>query len=74
MKLGTKWLYLIELYNAGIALYKTRKFAEGLAKFDEILKRYPQDGPSKIYRQRCEVLRDFPPAADWDGVFQMGGK
>jgi hypothetical protein len=24
--------------------------------FDEILKKYPQDGPSEFYRKRCEDL------------------
>lgn len=65
---------LLQLYNEGIALYHERKFAEALAKFDGLLKTYPTDGPGKLYRQRCEVLRDFPPKADWDGVFEMGSK
>lgn len=67
-------IHLLDLYTEGIRLYHERKFAEALAKFDEILKVYPDDGPSKLYRQRCEVLRDFPPAADWDGVFKMETK
>jgi len=65
---------LLKLYEEGIGFYKDRKFAEGLAKFDEILKSFPDDNPSKLYRQRCEVLRDFPPKADWDGVYEMGEK
>lgn len=65
---------LLQLYAEGMTLYHARKFADALAKFDEILATYPEDGPSKLYRQRCEVLRDFPPAADWDGVFEMGSK
>ncbi len=67
-------LNLLKEYAEGMELYHSRKFAEGLAKFDEILKAYPADGPSKTYRQRCEVLRDFPPKPDWDGVFEMGSK
>lgn len=65
---------LLQLYNEGIALYHERKFAEGLAKFDEILKAFPDDGPSKLYRQRCDVLKDLPPKPDWDGVWEMGSK
>jgi len=65
---------LLKLYAEGINLYKNRKFAQGLAKFDEILKFFPDDGPSQLYRQRCEVLRDFPPKPDWDGVYEMGEK
>lgn len=67
-------LNLLKEYAEGMELYHARKFAEGLAKFDAILKSYPGDGPSKAYRQRCEVLRDFPPKPDWDGVFEMGSK
>lgn len=65
---------LLQLYNEGVQMYHARKFADALAKFEEILKVYPEDGPSKLYRQRCEVLRDFPPKDDWDGVFEMGTK
>src|SRR5690606_17121360 len=65
---------LLTLYNDGITLYNQRKFAEALAKFDEILKTYPDDGPSRLYRQRCELLQNFPPPPDWDGVFEMKSK
>lgn len=65
---------LVATFNEGISLYQSRKFAEGMEKFDMILKVYPNDNPSKLYRQRCEVLKDFPPPEDWDGVFEMGSK
>ncbi|HLG25386.1 MAG TPA: adenylate/guanylate cyclase domain-containing protein [Candidatus Gracilibacteria bacterium] len=65
---------LLKVYGEGIQLYHDRKFAEGLVKFEEILKLYPTDGPSKVYRQRCEVFRDFPPPPDWDGVFEKRSK
>jgi adenylate cyclase len=65
---------LLERYNAGMKLYGERKFDEALAEFNAALEVYPEDGPSKLYRQRSEVLRDFPPAEDWDGVFEMKGK
>lgn len=65
---------LLERYNAGIALYRKREFGEALKEFDLALEVYTEDGPSKLYRQRCEVLRDFPPAPDWDGVFEMKEK
>ncbi|MFA6344121.1 MAG: adenylate/guanylate cyclase domain-containing protein, partial [Candidatus Gracilibacteria bacterium] len=65
---------LLALYGQGIQLYHERKFAEALEQFKKILETYPTDGPSKLYRQRCEVLKDFPPKPDWDGVFEMGTK
>lgn len=65
---------LLQSYNEGIALYHARKYGEGLEKFKQILQKFPADGPSKMYVQRCEVLRDFPRPADWDEVFEMGSK
>ena len=67
-------LNLLQQYNEAIDLYHNRKFAEALAKFTTILQSFPEDGPSQLYRQRCEVLRDFPPKPDWNGVFEMGSK
>ncbi len=72
--LVTQALELLELYKQGITFYQKRLFTEALGSFNEILKKYPNDGPSKVYRQRSEVLKDFPPKADWDGVFEMGTK
>ena len=67
-------IQLLNDYNEGMRLYHDRQFAPALQKFEQILKAYPEDGPSKLYRQRCEVLRDFPPTADWNGVFEMRTK
>lgn len=65
---------LMEMYAEGIALYWKKDFEEALNKFNLILEKFPADGPSKIYRQRCEVLKDFPPPEDWDGIFEMKSK
>lgn len=65
---------LLQLYAQGIQLYHGRHFGEAVDKFKQILQKYPQDAPSQLYMQRCEVLRDYPPKPDWDGVFEMGSK
>ncbi len=65
---------LLQQYNEALKLYYSRKFSEALEKFEDLLKASPNDEPSKKYRQRCEVLRDFPPAANWNGAFEMGTK
>jgi adenylate cyclase len=67
-------LILLDSYNKGIELYHGRAFAEAMDLFTKILEKFPEDGPSKLYRQRCEVLKDMPPPDDWDGVFEMGSK
>jgi adenylate cyclase len=65
---------LLNLYNEGLRLYHSRDFTAAQNKFEDILKSFPLDGPSKVYRQRCEILKDFPPAKDWDGVYEMATK
>jgi adenylate cyclase len=45
-----------ELYQEGIRCYDEQRFKEAMEVFDEILKKYPQDGPSGFYRKRCEDL------------------
>jgi len=67
-------LKLIESYNNAKELYNKHNFQLAYDAFQETLKIYPDDGPSKLYLQRSEILRDFPPAADWDGVFTMKDK
>ncbi len=49
-------------------------FKEALALFDEALKIDPEDGPSKVYFERCKHYMESPPPEDWDGVFVMKTK
>ena len=65
---------VLNFYNEGLVLYKQRKWSEAMAKFKKAVEVKPDDGPSKLYIQRCEHFIDVPPAADWDGVFTMTTK
>jgi len=65
---------VLNFYNEGLALYKQRKWNDAMAKFKKALEVKPDDGPSKLYVQRCEHFIEAPPAADWDGVFTMTTK
>lgn len=65
---------LLETFNKGINLYLDRKFGEANEEFKKALAIYPDDSPSKLYAERSEILRDFPPPEDWDGVFTMKTK
>ncbi|MBN1899209.1 MAG: tetratricopeptide repeat protein [Spirochaetes bacterium] len=67
-------LELVEVYTKGLELYRSRKFDQAIKQFQKALKIKPEDGPSKLYIQRCELLLKKPPAADWDGVFTMTTK
>lgn len=65
---------LLETYNKAMDLYQNRQFQEAYEGFKKALTIYPEDGPSKLYLQRSEILRDYPPPDDWDGVFSMKTK
>ena len=67
-------LWRLEEFAAARALYGQRKWDEAQRKFEGILKRCPEDGPSRMYWKRCqEYLFDEPPVG-WDGVFTMTHK
>jgi adenylate cyclase len=65
---------LVNIYKKGIDLYVNRKFKEAYDAFKQALEIYPEDNPSKLYLQRCDVLMNFPPPPEWDAVFTMKTK
>ena len=51
----------LTLFSEGKDLYNAKDFSAARNKFWEITLMDPQDGPSKLYIQRCEELRRIPP-------------
>ncbi len=65
---------LIERFEMALVMYRERAFGDALDYFENILQVDPEDGPSRIYRQRCRAYLENPPPEDWDGVFIMTTK
>ncbi len=65
---------VVALYNQGLTLYKARKFKEAREIFLKGLQILPEDGPSKLYVDRCDAYIKDPPGEDWDGVYVMKTK
>jgi hypothetical protein len=65
---------VLELFAEGRKCYKLMKFEEARRAFAKALDIDKEDGPSKVYYQRCKHLIENPPADDWDGVFVMKTK
>jgi adenylate cyclase len=64
-------LKTVDIINAGIYRYKSRKFKEAIAYFREAKSVSPGDIIPVIYLKRClEYLRN-PPPVDWPGVFKI---
>ncbi len=67
-------LGLVDAFQRGLINYRKQKWDEALEEFAAVLKVDPTDGPAQIFKERCLSLKATPPAAGWDGVFQMTTK
>jgi hypothetical protein len=65
---------VLELFAEGRKLYKLMQFSDASERFAAALAIDPNDGPSKVYHERCELYVTDPPDEDWDGVFVMKHK
>ena len=65
---------LLALHATGLEAYRARRWGEAARAFDAALALCPADGPSQVYRRRCDVLLATPPAIDWDGVWNLTEK
>jgi adenylate cyclase len=61
-------------FNEGLIRYRQRDWVGALQCFGQALAANPGDGPSRIYRERCEIYRNTPPPAEWDGVWTLQSK
>jgi len=64
----------VYLFHKALDLFEARNWQDAEAAFNQVLKTYPNDGPSKHYIKRCQQYQKFPPAADWDGSFNITEK
>jgi adenylate cyclase len=64
----------LPLYNEGLKNYKNHKWIEAKRCFENLLMSLPEDGPSKVYLERCKNFIQTPPPEDWDGVFNLKTK
>jgi adenylate cyclase len=55
-------------------LYQKRQWKEALAAFGAAHRAIPKDVTFELYSRRCQYFIDHPPAADWDGVWELKEK
>ena len=65
---------VLDLFGKGRKLYKLMEFEAAKECFAQALEVDPEDGPSKLYLERCDHYIESPPPEDWDGVFVMTTK
>jgi adenylate cyclase len=61
---------LIEKFGQGFELYFKKDWAGAKKVFEEILAENPDDGPSKVLKERMAEFLTAPPA-DFDGVYHL---
>ena len=61
-------------FAEGRDYYKKMEFQKAEGCFRDALAIDPDDGPSRVYRERCQDLLQNPPPKDWDGVYVMKTK
>jgi hypothetical protein len=57
-----------------MAEYKRHAWAAAKAHFLAAFEAWPDDGPSRLYVERCDAHIANPPAADWDFVVRRQEK
>ncbi|HET7232136.1 MAG TPA: adenylate/guanylate cyclase domain-containing protein, partial [Longimicrobium sp.] len=65
---------LLAGFAEALALFRERRFGTALDAFEELAMRYPDDGPTAVYLDRCRKHAILPPPVDWDGVYQLASK
>jgi adenylate cyclase len=61
-------------FERGLDAYRQENWATALGIFEELVRDYPQDGPSHVFIKRCHDFLLIPPAGVWDGVYTMKTK
>jgi len=61
-------------FARALELYRQGRFPEAGAGFEAILMANPEDGPARVFRDRCRTFVEAPPPPDWDTVFRPEGK
>jgi len=62
---------LREHYEQARRAYLDQEWDLAEATFRECLRIRPNDGPSRVFLERVQVLRRSPPEKDWSGVWQL---
>jgi len=65
---------VVDLFETGIAHYRSQEWEFAISCFNECLSLHPGDEPSRLFLGRAEQYKIAPPGDDWDGVWTMSEK
>lgn len=64
----------LEMFARARELYRARQWQAAQSAFRELLEKWPNDGPARVYLERCREYAGDAPPPEWDGVFVMTHK
>src|SRR5262249_10368479 len=65
----------IDVYEAGLAHCRARRWPEAVAAFEQVMAMRPEgDGPSATLLEHCRRCIKSPPPPEWQAVTVMGTK
>ena len=64
----------LEFFAQGRACYRERRWQDAQFVFEKLLERWPDDGPARMYLERCKEYLVAGPEENWDGVYVMTHK
>jgi adenylate cyclase len=71
---GDRFRDLLDRFRAALESYRSAQWETAIGQFGELLRDYPDDGPTRVFIQRCWDLIETPPEEEWDGVYVMKSK
>ena len=65
---------VVNYFGDGVKCYREQKLDKAVNFFKKVLSLHPGDELSRMYIQRCEMMKVNPPGPEWDGVWVMDRK
>jgi adenylate cyclase len=66
---GDKLRDELEFYREALKLYRAQQWELAELQFVNLSKRSPKRALYRLYIERINQFRQFPPPTDWDGVY-----
>ncbi len=65
---------LYEMFHEGLEYYRQKEWKRAEGLFQRVLERKPDDGPSRMYVDRCRTLIETGVPDEWDGIYKSDAK
>lgn len=60
---------LMKGFAIALNAYRAKQFSSAKIGFQKLISTYPNDGPTRLYIDRCSEYEKNPPQEGWDGVY-----